>query len=180
MRPKSRVQYKTVGPQDKFRSLVGLCISWLPTPLCKSNLYKMEGSCCGALECILEPLRNDEEFTSYRGQHRDPAQATRSSILLMSPLVGRTRFIIPKHRLSLSSRHRLMLSCRRTPSHPDMTVCLLILRYRQYQRPIAPGYPLWLNECFQSMRNSKTVAVHPAFQRHSENRSNFSFYGAAH
>ena len=99
------------------------------------------------LACILEPLRNDEEFTAYRGQHRHPAQATRSSILLMSPLVGRTRFLIPRDRLSPRSRHRLMLSCRLTPSHPDMTVRSLILRYRQYQCPVASGYQLWLNQC---------------------------------
>jgi transcriptional regulator with GAF, ATPase, and Fis domain len=37
-------------------------------------------------EYILEPLRKDEGFTLYRGQHRNPDQATRSSILMMAPL----------------------------------------------------------------------------------------------
>ena len=42
MRPKSRVQHKTAGPQDKFQSLVGLAFSRLPTPLCNLNLHNME------------------------------------------------------------------------------------------------------------------------------------------
>jgi PAS domain S-box-containing protein len=36
-------------------------------------------------EYILEPPRKDEEFTSYQGQHGNPDQATRSSILLVAP-----------------------------------------------------------------------------------------------
>ncbi len=37
-------------------------------------------------EYILEPLRKDGEFTLYRGQHRNPEHARRSSILLMAPM----------------------------------------------------------------------------------------------
>ncbi len=37
-------------------------------------------------EYILEPLRKDEEFTLYRGQHRNPDDGARSSILLMAPM----------------------------------------------------------------------------------------------
>ncbi len=36
-------------------------------------------------EYILEPLRKNEEFALYRGKHRNPVQAKRSSILLMTP-----------------------------------------------------------------------------------------------
>ena len=36
---------------------------------------------------ILEPLRKHEDFTLYRGRHRNPDQSERSSILLMAPLL---------------------------------------------------------------------------------------------
>ena len=35
-------------------------------------------------EYNVEPLRKDGEFTLYRGQHRNPGQSKRSSILLMA------------------------------------------------------------------------------------------------
>ena len=37
-------------------------------------------------EYVLEPLRKNEGFALYRGQHRNPSQAARSSILLIAPL----------------------------------------------------------------------------------------------
>jgi transcriptional regulator with GAF, ATPase, and Fis domain len=37
-------------------------------------------------EYVLEPLRKNEGFALYRGQHRNPGQAARSSILLIAPL----------------------------------------------------------------------------------------------
>ena len=40
-------------------------------------------------EYIVEPLRKNEEFTLFRGQHRNPGEAKRSSILLMAPLSSR-------------------------------------------------------------------------------------------
>ena len=38
-------------------------------------------------EYILEPLRKHEDFTLYRGRHRNPDQSEPSSILLMAPLL---------------------------------------------------------------------------------------------
>ena len=40
-------------------------------------------------EYILEPLRKEREFTFYRGLHKNLDQATRSSILLIAPELGR-------------------------------------------------------------------------------------------
>jgi hypothetical protein len=37
-------------------------------------------------EYALEPLRKDEEFILYRGQHRSPKDVTPSSILLLAPV----------------------------------------------------------------------------------------------
>ena len=57
-------------------------------------------------EYILEPPRKDEEFTLYRGQHRNPDQATRSSTLLMapsSPHCASSRFEQIEHECSFAS-----------------------------------------------------------------------------
>jgi PAS domain S-box-containing protein len=48
-------------------------------------------------EYIVEPLRKDEEFTLFRGQHRDPGHAARSSILLMAPLSSHSAPSRPRH-----------------------------------------------------------------------------------
>jgi hypothetical protein len=40
-------------------------------------------------EYALEPLRKDEEFILYRGQHRGPKDAAPSSILLLAPISTR-------------------------------------------------------------------------------------------